>query len=141
MGNNPSANAKPAAASPASSTYGPSAPSAVRREPKLRDSIQAQRVAAPPEPSMAQARGTNVTHGARKSPANAQPFAVAHLGTSSPSMQERTNAQQSRPADYKFDARDQPSQPVAVPIPTMNPSTEVATVKSPYSSSMEPTVL
>jgi hypothetical protein len=145
MGNNPSANVKPATASPASSTHGSSAPPAVRREPKLRDSIQAQRVAAPPEPSMAQARGTNVTHAARKpnsqSPANAQPLPTAHLGTSSPATQERTSPQQqSKPTEYRVDARDLPSQPVAVPIPTTNASAESAVVKSPYSSSMEASV-
>jgi len=145
MGNNPSTNAKPITASPAGSTHGSSAPPAVRREPKLRDSIQAQRIAAPPEPSMAQARGTNVTHGARKShsqsPANAQPLPPAHLGTSASSPQERTSAQQSKPADHKVEARDLPSQPVAVPIPTTNPNTEAAIAKSPYSSSMEPATL
>lgn len=145
MGNNPSANAKPATASPAGSTHSSSAPPAVRREPKLRDSIQAQRVAAPPEPSMAQARGTNVTHGVRKpnsqSPANAQTLPPTHLGTSSPTAQERTSAQQSKSTEHKVDARDLPSQPVAVPIPTTNASTESTVVKSPYSSSMEANVL
>jgi hypothetical protein len=144
MGNNPSANVKPATASPASSTHGSSAPPAVRREPKLRDSIQAQRVAAPPEPSMAQARGTNVTHGARKpnsqSPVNAQPLPAAHHSTSSPTTQERTSGQQLKTAEHKVDARDVPSQPVAVPIPTTNTTTESAVAKSPYSSSMEASV-
>lgn len=139
MGNTPSANAKPPTAAHAATTPGSAGPPAVRREPKLRDSIQAQRVAAPPEPSMAQARGTNVTHGARKShsqpPANAQPFASApHPSLSSPSTH------QSKLTDLKADAKDQPSQPVAVPIPTTNPSPETA-VQSQYSPSMEPTAL
>lgn len=144
MGNNPSANAKPTAASPAGSTHASSAPPAVRREPKLRDSIQAQRVAAPPEPSMAQARGTNITHAARKSlsqsPANAQPLSPPHLGTSSPTTQERTSAQQLKPAEHKVDIRDLPSQPVAVPIPMTNAGTESTAIKPPYSSSMEASV-
>jgi hypothetical protein len=145
MGNNPSANAKPTTASPAGSTHGSSAPPAVRREPKLRDSIQAQRVAAPPEPSMAQAHGTNVTHSTRKSnsqsPANAQSLPASHLGTSSPTAQERTAAQQSKPTEHKVDTRDLPSQPVAVPIPTTNATAEITAAKSPYSSSMEASIL
>ncbi len=144
MGNNPSANSKPPTGSPAGSTHGSSAPPAVRREPKLRDSIQAQRVAAPPEPSMAQARGTNVSHAARKSysysPANAQTLPAGYLGTASPIAQERTSTQQSKQAEIKVDARDLPSQPVAVPIPTMNASSGPIVAKSPYSSSMEANV-
>jgi hypothetical protein len=50
------------------------------------------------------------------------------------------SGQQSKTTEHKVDARDLPSQPVAVPIPTTNSSTESAVAKSPYSSSMEASV-
>lgn len=144
MGNNPSTNARPHAASPASSTHGSTGASSARREPKLRDNIQAQRVAAPPEPSLAQARGTSVIHGSRKShsqsPANSQASPIAPVASSSSSTQDRQTVQQPKLPEQKanFKAQpSQPSQPVAVPIPTAN--ADSAALKS-YSSSMEPSI-
>jgi Glycogen recognition site of AMP-activated protein kinase len=146
MGNSPSSTARSATASPAGSTHGALGTPPVRREPKLRDNIQAQRVAAPPEPSLAQARGTNVIHGSRKS--HSQPHSQSHsqspshsqshhthAGIAPPTMRDQMNGQQLKSLEPKPEVKDQPSKPVAVPAP---PNTDPASLSPIYSSSMEP---
>jgi hypothetical protein len=88
---------------------------------------------------MAQARGTSVTHGSRKlqSPSNTQAAPAAHLGQTA-LTQDRANLNRPKSAEPKVDEKVQPSQPVAVPIPTANSTTEPTDLKLPYLSSMEP---
>jgi hypothetical protein len=128
MGNNPSAPSKsPSTASPASSHGTSAALSRDRREPKLRDNIQSHRVAAPPEPSLAQARGTNVTHRSRPSQSHHAPF-DGH----SQSPQEQSKAS----GLDKLPPKDEPSKPVPVPQSVTASSTLLSDpdTKSPYSN-------
>lgn len=144
MGNNPSAPAKSNSASPASSTHNQSVGSASdrRREPKLRDTIQSQRGAAPPESSQVQARGTTVPHRTR----NAQSqHAQSNNGQYSHSPSPKENSippsssqplplpQQTPPS--KPPPTDEPSKPVAVPQPVNPAASDTTSEKSPYSAS------
>lgn len=129
MGNNPSTtNARPQSASPAGSTHSGPTP---RREPKLRDNIQSQRVAAPPEPSLAQARGTSVSHRPRNSQSTSR-HGTPHLEDHSPSPKDS----QSRSLEkQKPNISDEPSKPVAVPMPSHASNADPSGSKSPYTLS------
>ncbi|KAH8821695.1 hypothetical protein F5884DRAFT_768741 [Xylogone sp. PMI_703] len=147
MGNNPSTNntKSPASASTnASVTSSPSsqehsrAPSTgTRRDPK--HLIHPQRVAAPPEQSFAQARGSTTTPGHR--PRNSQSHNVAHHSHSSSGSQaspaQSRNSPAPQPLDtvpgapqsqlqhrpaptQAIDVKDQPTKPVDVPVPASN---------------------
>lgn len=139
MGNNPSAHSKSSSASPASSTHshGHSAGSSSdrRREPKLRDTIQSQRGAAPPESSQVQARGTTVPHRTRNSQSqHAQVSNGQH--SHSPSPKEKSVVTLPPPSHSdKPHFNDEPSKPVAVPQPANTSSSESSSEKAPYSSS------
>jgi hypothetical protein len=140
MGNNPSTNTRP----PNSTSHSPSSheltktPSSRRDHP--RNLIQNQRTAAAAEASLAQARGTTVTH----RPRNSQSFPAAHLSQGSPSSssnspsphstQSQMGAQQSKD-EPKVDVSYQPSKPVDVPVSAIN--TESASSRS-HSQSIEP---
>jgi hypothetical protein len=124
MGNNPSANARSQPASSNNPAPSSSTAHAARREPKLRDNIQPQRIAVPPEPSMAQARGTSVIHGSRKSnsqsPANSQSSNTGPTTTPILPSQVRSNPLPTKVMEEKSEMKEQVTQPVAVPIPTSN---------------------
>ena len=148
MGNNPSAPPKSSSASPASSTHGShSAASDRRREPKLRDTIQSQRGAAPPESSKVQARGTTVPHHTRN--AQSQHAQLNNNGQYSHSPSPKDNSipqsssssqplpQQTPPTKQQpLPPTDEPSKPVAVPQPVHAPAApDTPSEKSPYSAS------
>jgi hypothetical protein len=129
MGNNPSTtNARPHSSSPAGSTHSGPAP---RREPKLRDNLQSPRVAAPPEPSLAQARGTSVSHRPRNSQSTSR-HGTPHLDDHSPSPKE---TQPKSLEKQKRNVSDAPSKPVAVPMPSHTSNLDASGSKSPYSFS------
>ncbi|OBT97378.1 hypothetical protein VE01_04259 [Pseudogymnoascus verrucosus] len=149
MGNNPSAPPKSSSASPASSTHGQSVGSASdrRREPKLRDTIQSQRGAAPPESSQVQARGTTVPHRTRNAQSqNAQLNNNNGQYSHSPSPSQNSIPpssfvasqplpQQTPPSKPPLTLSDEPSKPVAVPQPVNAAVPDTPTEKSPYSAS------
>lgn len=142
MGNSPSSAARPTAASPTGSTHGALSAPTARREPKLRDNIQAQRVAAPPEPSLAQARGTSV-HAARKSHSQSHsqsPSQHCHAGSASPTIREQLNGQHSKGLEPKTEVKDRPSRLIAVHTPKTPSNVESAGLRPAYLSSIEPPV-
>ncbi|ELR10411.1 hypothetical protein VC83_00500 [Pseudogymnoascus destructans] len=144
MGNNPSAPPKSSSASPA---HGQSVGSASdrRREPKLRDTIQSQRGAAPPESSQVQARGTTVPHRTRNAQSQHAQFHNNGQYSHSPSPKENsipssTSAsqplpQQTPPSKPPLTLYDEPSKPVAVPQPVNAAVPATPSEKSPYSAS------
>ncbi|KFX90672.1 hypothetical protein O988_08078 [Pseudogymnoascus sp. VKM F-3808] len=143
MGNNPSAPPKSSSASPASSTHGQSVGSASdrRREPKLRDTIQSQRGAAPPESSQVQARGTTVPHRTRNAQSQHAQFNNGQY-SHSPSPKENSVPssfqplpQQTPPSKPPLTVSDEPSKPVAVPQPVNIAAPDTPSEKSPYSAS------
>lgn len=142
MGNNPSAPAKSNSASPASSTHGHSVGSASdrRREPKLRDTIQSQRGAAPPESSQVQARGTTVPRTRNAQSQNAQFNNGQYSHSPSPKENSIPSSsqplpQQTPPSKPPLTVTDEPSKPVAVPQPVHAAAPDTLSEKSPYSAS------
>lgn len=142
MGNNPSAPAKSNNASPASSTHGHSVGSASdrRREPKLRDTIQSQRGAAPPESSQVQARGTTVPRTRNAQSQNAQFNNGQYSHSPSPKENSIPSSsqplpQQTSPSKPPLTLTDEPSKPVAVPQPVHAAAPDTLSEKSPYSAS------
>ncbi|KFY42488.1 hypothetical protein V494_02384 [Pseudogymnoascus sp. VKM F-4513 (FW-928)] len=150
MGNNPSTPAKSSSASPASSTHGQSGGGSAldrRREPKLRDTIQSQRGAAPPESSQVQARGTTVPHRTRNAQSQHAQFnngqyshSPSPKDNSIPSSAQHLPQQTppSKPAlPLPLPLTDEPSKPVAVPQPVnaAAPALDTPSEKSPYSAS------
>jgi hypothetical protein len=141
MGNNPSAPTKSSTASPASSTHGLSVGSASdrRREPKLRDTIQSQRGAAPPESSQVQARGTTVPHRTLNAQSQNAQFNNGQY-SHSPSPKEKSILPPSQPLSQqspssKLPLTDEPSKPVAVPQLVNATAPDTSNDKSPYSAS------
>lgn len=85
----------------------------------------------PPEPSLAQARGTNIS----RRPRNPQ-SQHSHFDGHSPSPKDKPTSHQSKPSEPgRAEIKDEPSKPVAVPIPANTASTDSALEKSPYASS------
>ncbi|KAL0944114.1 snf1 kinase complex beta-subunit [Colletotrichum truncatum] len=132
MGNNPSSSSKPA--TPVSSA------SASQDSPKhhhhhhkreSRHNIpprSAERVAAPPEPSLTQAQGSTITKG----PKPLQSIPISNFTTGSPSSSSSTSVPQPKPPDSKHIIRDEPSKPVDVP----SAPTESSSLRSHYSAHM-----
>lgn len=116
MGNNQSQNsAKPASGSPGSATAGSlhgSNNSSSKREPRLPHNPN-HRVAAPPEPSLAQARGSTVPAGHRSTHSQSRPIGPFDIHSSpSPSSPSHVEHQA---RSIKNDGKNEPSKPVAVP--------------------------
>lgn len=126
-GSSRSATTSPASASQAST------PS--RREPKLPGNLQNQRVsAAPPAPSLAQARGTSVSQRARNSPSHPHNNVKFEEQPRSPTPKEQFKAPEKAPEKpVKMEVKTEPTKPVAVPMPTNNPAGESSSLRSPYS--------
>ncbi|OLN84466.1 SNF1 protein kinase subunit beta-3 [Colletotrichum chlorophyti] len=139
MGNNPSSSSK--TATPASSSaVSHDSPKHQHHQHHKRDSkhiIQprsAERVAAPPEPSLTQAQGSTATKG----PKPLQSIPISNFTTGSPSSNSSTSVPPPKPPESKTIIRDEPSKPVDVPAA----QTESSSLRSHYSAQMaEPAMI
>ncbi|KAJ0294926.1 hypothetical protein CBS470a_000432 [Colletotrichum nupharicola] len=122
MGNNPSSSSKPAT---------PDSPKHHHHKRESKHIIpprSAERVAAPPEPSLTQAQGSTVT----KANKPLQSIPISSFTTGSPSSSSSTSVPQPKPPESKHIIRDEPSKPVDVPsVPT-----ESSSLRSHYSAHM-----
>ncbi|EQB44594.1 SNF1 protein kinase subunit beta-3 [Colletotrichum gloeosporioides] len=130
MGNNPSSSSKPA--TPVSSA--PASQDSPKHHHHKRESKHiipprsAERVAAPPEPSLTQAQGSTVT----KANKPLQSIPISSFTTGSPSSNSSTSVPQPKPPESKHIIRDEPSKPVDVP----SAPTESSSLRSHYSAHM-----
>lgn len=135
MGNNPSSTSKPPTTpSSSSSSHNNNQhdfPKPVKRDTKHPIPVQNQRVAAPPEPSLAQAQGTNSNN-------RPKPRPVASLNNSSASSTPASSVASVKPVDVKPrpEVRYEPTKPVAVPQPRNSPSSP-RSPRSPLSDTFE----
>lgn len=131
MGNNPSSSSKsatPVSSAAASQQDSPKHHHHHKRESKhIIPPRSAERVAAPPEPSLTQAQGSTTTKGPK--PLQAIPISSF---TGSPSSSSSTSVPQPKPPENKHIIRDEPSKPVDVP----SAPTESSSLRSHYSAHM-----
>lgn len=132
MGNNPSSN-RPVNPSPASQSPSPGpqqhqqhdSARPVRRDNRHPIPVHHQRIAAPPEPSLAQAQGTAVQPPQSNRPKSLPPRAIPSVGKSpSPSLTAPSSVSSSiRPLEARprpLEPSLEPSKPVNVPNPHHN---------------------
>lgn len=131
MGNNPSSTSK----LPGPQTHNHhDSPKPVKRDIKHPIPVHNQRVAAPPEPSLAQAQGTTTNN--RSKPLQARP--VASLNNSSASSTPASSVTSAKPVEVTPQPpRDEPTKPVAVPNSRNSPSSP----RSPLSIPLEAAVM
>lgn len=113
MGNAQS-NEKPAVTPTKAPTTTPTR-SRERGEPKIRDALQSQRIAAPPEPSLTVARGTSVSHRTRATHSNATHNVRFDDSASSSPKDIPKPSSLGKESLAKVSSRDEPTKPVAVP--------------------------
>ncbi|KAF6845376.1 snf1 kinase complex beta-subunit [Colletotrichum musicola] len=130
MGNNPSSSSKPATpvSSASASHDSPKHHHHHKRESKhIIPPRSAERVAAPPEPSLTQAQGSTISKG----PKPLQSIPISNFA-GSPSSSSSTSVPQPKPPESKHIIRDEPSKPVDVP----SAPTESSSLRSHYSAHM-----
>ncbi|KAL1878080.1 hypothetical protein VTK73DRAFT_8131 [Phialemonium thermophilum] len=127
MGNNPSSTAKQPSA-PSSQGHQES-PRLLKRDIKHPIPVHNQRVAAPPEPSLAQAQGTTTN---TRSAKPLQPRPISSLNNSSASSTPASSVASARPIEARQwqDSVQEPTKPVAVPVTHNSPPSPL----SPHSA-------
>ncbi|KAK1989461.1 5'-AMP-activated protein kinase [Colletotrichum cereale] len=132
MGNNPSSSSK--SMTPVSSQDSPKHHHHHHHKRESKHNIpprSAERVAAPPEPSLTQAQGSTITKG----PKPLQSIPISNFTTGSPSSNSSNSAPQPKPPESKHIVRDAPSKPVNVPAAAAA-ATESSSLRSHYSAHM-----